>query len=491
MTAMFTSIFDNFSYQPHLFYKGHERFKSKFIAFLGLTLYILMLILCIFFYVESRDKYQINISENKDIYPILNLTNTFISIYLSNGLNSIDDPAIFSFRAMFFKYYYETNQSSSLSLQFKEYPFEKCKDINFSNYGLKNITDENTFCLKPNTYDLALLGPYGDTKGYSYLNIFLNRCANSTNSKVVCKPVEIIESYLKNVYTILTLQSNMIDHSLKYPFIGILETLAFPFSSSIFKRYFTKLTNVIYETDFGQVFEDKNKDNGYIYGNYDLNVDLKVGAVANPSALGQITISCDNKTLLYNRSYTKLQTVMANVGGTLKFLQTLISLLAYNLTKKRYFEEIINLVYYYKTSKSESNKKIVSHEANIRTSDYKIKYETIKIKKYNKDSLKFKLRKSEVLCPLFTWRKSRMNFYKMAESKLQEKLSYSNLCLKLLQFEILKNILFNDKQLKYFNSIQRINPHFNGKPEIINHITEDDLNDDLIKKIAILSKKII
>lgn len=80
-----------------------------------------------------------------------------------------------------------------------------------------------------------------------------------------------------------------------------------------------KFRPIYYNTDNGYFIENIKKSSFYIYIGYDMQistVDLK----EDLPKIGQVNFVLDDFSTTYNRSYIKLQEVMANIGGVMKFL---------------------------------------------------------------------------------------------------------------------------------------------------------------------------
>jgi hypothetical protein len=75
---------------------------------------------------------------------------------------------------------------------------------------------------------------------------------------VVCKPKQYIDNFLKSVTISVGLKVNYLDHQNTInPFVENFKIMAFPMSNTIFKKYFVTLKNVIYTSDLGLIFEEK------------------------------------------------------------------------------------------------------------------------------------------------------------------------------------------------------------------------------------------
>jgi hypothetical protein len=314
MTSNFVDAFDQFSYKPHLFINGRARYKSFIPAILGFMTYLASLSIAIFFLIDALNRRNPIIISNDDpnYYPLVNLSQTPIQVSLTQGLDIIYDESYFTFSAFFLDISVDPSKPKEQITKYKRLFFENCLQEDYNKFGKKILN--NTFCLNPEKNNITLYGRYGDAyNGFSVLNIDVNQCVNSTKSMVVCKPKQFIDEYLKSLTFGLGLKVNYLNHqNTTDPFIQDFKLMAFHMSNTIFKKYFVSFKNAIYTSDLGMIFEDKIVQYNYIYGSQELNVDLKIGTILSPAAFGQVTLTTNSIANEYKRSFTKLQTVLAN-----------------------------------------------------------------------------------------------------------------------------------------------------------------------------------
>jgi hypothetical protein len=317
------------------------------------------------------------------------------------------------------------------------------------------------------------------------LNLLANICVNSTKSSVICKPKQIIDEYLKSVYFGLALKVNYINHqNTTNPFMEEFRLMSFFMSNTIFKQYYVSFKNVIYTTDLGMIFEDKLVQYDYVYGSQQLNVDLKLGTILSPAAFGQITLTADSIASEYKRSFTKLQTVLANAGGALKALQTFTLILCQLITKRLYFQEMINLNF---THKCEEPLKQIQDKSStpIRlTNNFILKKENFESYMIDDRSKKLKLKFREKVCPFCVWTKRTKTFFQAGERRIINELSYENILKKLIQFDRLKNTVLTDTQLKIFEMLSRTCADKNKNYFEPLNFDEINFEDPVIKKLT-------
>lgn len=466
---LFIDVFDQLSYKPYIFTNGTDRHKTCIPACFGLLSMLVTLSLAIYFLQEtlSRRTPLVFHNEKEDLYPIFNLSSWPISVGLSDGSKRVYDPSIFSIKVFFMKYGRILTEDNKLidDNKFTDLPLEKCNNTDFER--LNSSALDNTLCLNPLKHNLTISGIYGDQgMGYTYLNVFLNRCVNNTS--IVCKPAQEIENYLKNVFFIFgTPMFNLNHNNVSDPFVFSYKTFNLPMSSTMFKRYYLRLRNVIYDTDVGFVFEQRSIKNNFIFSDQEVSIDLKVGAFLNPSALGQITFQTASVSLYYNRSYSKLQSVIANSGGALNAVYTTGIILMYFLTKKDYFISLSNKCFSFEEN-------VLQDIKDIKKIDDVFKDPSVlKIEKPNYFDLNIceKLFPNELcMCS------EKVKKYTVAEELIMEKLSYKEILDNMMKIENLIEVLFNEEQITNFKSIKKRVVGIR-KDESVHHV-----NNEIIKR---------
>jgi hypothetical protein len=125
------------------------------------------------------------------------------------------------------------------------------------------------------------------------------------------------------------------------------------------KRYYYHLTHVVYDTDYGFLFEDRIQENFYMHTSMSVDVDLKAPEIINPKPqLGSIDIRNTASSAFYFRTYIKLSLIIANVGGFIKFIMMVCNIIVYLLTNNMMLEEISKIIFSFDDGPSDSIKQI-------------------------------------------------------------------------------------------------------------------------------------
>ena len=131
------------------------------------------------------------------------------------------------------------------------------------------------------------------------------------------------------------------------------------FYTTLSKNYFKEIhlyfKKILIEIDKGLIFnEEENKE----YVQYDHNEDMLSFKASENGNFLEFSIKFADKITHYSRSYTKAQTVISNIGGFVKFIQTSFWILSYIFIENTVFQEIINKIFYFDESFMEKKKLI-------------------------------------------------------------------------------------------------------------------------------------
>jgi len=99
------------------------------------------------------------------------------------------------------------------------------------------------------------------------------------------------------------------------------------------RRYFNQKKSIIYETDYGYVFQNKQTNEIQQHDKFEIE-DL---ALIQPGdSLVRVATMMSPKSGLYFRNYVKIQEIIANIGGVIKGI-LLISAIFVKLISRRIY----------------------------------------------------------------------------------------------------------------------------------------------------------
>ena len=354
------NLFDMYGYSPYLFIGGYQRNGS----FLGLLSTLLSIIVgglfSLSFIIEFIYKKKITIitsetnPEGIDSYKLTKNT-SFFSFYLQDPFSYVPilDESIY-----YPKVYYKTakrNNKEGFIWTQKSLEFGRCElkyfnenfqDL-FINYDLKNM-----YCVKNlNEYIKGIF-----TKDeYSFIFVEFYECKNTTE-KFNCKSENEINYYLNGTFIAINFQDTTIEpNNYLNPMIPKVGEFYTTLSKNYFKEIHLYFKKILIETDKGLVFNDRDYKE---YVQYDHNEDMLSFKYPENGNFLEFSIKFADKITHFSRSYTKAQTVISNIGGFVKFIQTSFWILSYIFIENTVFQEIINKIFYFDESFMEKKKMV-------------------------------------------------------------------------------------------------------------------------------------
>jgi hypothetical protein len=231
-------------------------------------------------------------------------------------------------------------------------PFKQC-DIN-DLYGYKDLFVDfpisNYYCMNRAGLNLTLTGDNGDTvNGYSKINVYIAKCRNDSiynpnPNRQGCQPQDKIDAFVTSLPVILyiTYPNYEIDfQNITNPYIPYIRTESFIFSTQSMNNFIYYLKRTFITSDFGYVFEDKQQI--YSYQSDIMQATSNLGTSYFVSeAFGVFQLALSSKADMHSRSYTKLQSLVANVGGVVNFIYLLAKLLVGYVANKSLLLEYVN-----------------------------------------------------------------------------------------------------------------------------------------------------
>ena len=206
------------------------------------------------------------------------------------------------------------------------------------------------YCLEPN-FNISLQNAFANIGDNAYLNIYLSSCDNKTEeikgSGVVCQPQSKIDLYLSSYSARLAVYDTYLDHeNFKQPLHPFLNTLIYQGSAknNQYGRLNAYVQNQMYITDIGWMFETNEENNRINLVSSDKITDTRLPhQKLLPNAFFQFTFANDPRGFYtkYNRSYKKVQNVVADIGGFINILSIISIIVATFFSQISYWEIIL------------------------------------------------------------------------------------------------------------------------------------------------------
>jgi hypothetical protein len=347
----FITKIDSIGIEPNFTFSRQSRYKT----FLGgfLTILLGLLFLAGFFYF-GRDVYaklnptllqsrSINLNPKEfEITP----TNFPFYIALENNLDNLNyfkDPTVFTVQAKFRNQVRYIDQDGVIKLNVTSTILNVVDcDLNYHFPGLEdqfNTTAyQNAYCLAPNQ-TVVVDGDFPNDV-FNILQFNLFQCFNTT-TKSNCKPQSVIDSMIKSTYVAVDYGSYIAKPA---NFTNPMERTKTEYFTTVSnynqKQINLYLKRLFHTTDEGFVFEDLKE---VVYTDVDY---VKEFLTTDPPLVGarflQIGIRMSYTEDYTNRTYLKIQTVLANVGGLFKFFSLTFEMFILFFTKEYFYLHLIN-----------------------------------------------------------------------------------------------------------------------------------------------------
>ena len=222
---------------------------------------------------------------------------------------------------------------------------ERCDEYKISQKKLGNMfigIGINSYYCPIYLKNLSIIGVYGDVDKYSYFHLYLRPCRNKTDGNI-CESPEKINGYLTNTFIDFKTISYNVDSLSKNPYKEILYSERFAISNSVFKRVWIYIKTVYYTTDIGYVFEDKETQSFFQIYQLVPEIDLRDTEKSTvPGSFLTMTFLNHKEITTYNRVYQKFQDFLANVGGIIKGIMMIASIINIFVSQNLYYQYLIN-----------------------------------------------------------------------------------------------------------------------------------------------------
>jgi hypothetical protein len=352
----FIDVFDIYGHSLNLHLFGKDKYKTFIGSIFGIVSLMLMVAISVYFLIDlfQRKSMTIVFNEDNSKIPSNNLTDTPFMMTLGDMNGKVLEPEglyWFDVKMLNYRRYDTGNGTTQFRLDIVPIQLEKCdltKHFLDKADWFKKFQVSTYYCIPPGKNNLTIFGKYGDTiNGWSYLSIWVNRC----NPKLGHKCLN--DTYIDNVLANTFLTSNFLSYGINHynitsPSSIKVETTIFQLSNTLIKNYYYNIRQVVYDTDYGFIFEDHQIENFYTYQSQTIDVNLKsVGVPTIGPNIGYIMIRNVDAVSYYNRAYVKGQAVMANIGGIIKAVMVIAQIISDFITRRMMFLDISNRIFHF------------------------------------------------------------------------------------------------------------------------------------------------
>lgn len=339
--------YDMFGREPCLYIGGKDFYGTGFGLLISIIAMIAMCVCSLYFIIEMFDTQ--NVSSFTSVQnPSKPLAINFTSDKFYFGL-AIQDPITYDFvldetiYRIEASYKVATRKEDGL-LAWEETPveIEPCVLDKFNSkyreiFEKRNV--QKMYCVK--NFNHTIEGTFLHDK-YSFIMFDFFKCENTTENGNKCKPKEKIDYYLNGTFASVEFTDISLDPSnYSYPDSPILGEVYSTVSNSFFREMHLFLKAVQFKSDRGLVFSSiKSQD--YIQLDY-LNDMFTLKTQAN---FCSFTLKISNRIDVYERTYTKFQTTLANMGGIVKAITVVGQILTFFYSKTKYELDMTNKIFF-------------------------------------------------------------------------------------------------------------------------------------------------
>ena len=239
----------------------------------------------------------------------------------------------------------------------KEIELEKCQIEKFSSFHrdkFKGKELNNLYCFKE--VNETLMGHYS-YDNYSLFFISLFPCINSTKNNNHCKPLEVIDYYLKGTFVSIQMQDiELTPQNYDFPYIATTRDIYYTISKKLFQeiQIFFQIVNVETDTDIIG-FTDFRSFKTERLLKYDsmnaMNHIIEGNLYETGESFCDITLKLSHNILAQRRTYIKLFDILGNIGGLMEVIFSLLKLVSSFSTKILYEESLVNNLFEFNLSK--------------------------------------------------------------------------------------------------------------------------------------------
>lgn len=325
--------------------KNYSLYKNFFGGVLSITVFLLIFSGTIFFIREFVNREQTNliagfvddlkiINENFNQMPLM--------FRLSGDRGSLYPEGYYFIKAEFNEYDAAISSTQNTTfLKLEECSFEKNLKINEVLFQSYVDSANDYYCIDWEDIKFNLTGSYGASTKFSYISIYFYDCYHEENPfPETCVDKELVKTGLMESYIDLVTLNNNINHQTRTPNDEVLYKARIPVSNSVFKRIWLYYQAVSYITDNGFLFKEISEEKFFKISGYNIDLDIRVGF-----PFVYLTIVNNYEKLTYIRSHMKAPTLIANIGGIIKGLTLIGSILNYAISKNLNDLELMNTLY--------------------------------------------------------------------------------------------------------------------------------------------------
>ena len=357
----FIQDFDLFAKEPGLYYKRKEKKHSWYgsiFSIIYVTIYVAFFIYKLLRMLKKTDVTFYDSLEYLDDPPTIKLDNNIFygGFALEHPItyDQFIDETIYYPRA-FFKV--QTRVGDNWDVETYELELERCQLEKFGKDFQDSTIDSlnNLYCFKE--MNLTLEGTTSYDR-YSYFQILFYPCKNTTENNNHCKTREELDYYLMNTFVCFELEDIMLKpRNFEKPIMGRNMDIYYTVGKKLFQEIhiFYKLVTIQTDLEFIGFDEFPNiKTQNYIQYDWDYQMSslLEGDIYETGEEFCSAQIKLEDEIRVQYRTYTKLVTLLGDVGGLMEVFYAAFKVLSSFTIDILYNTSIINDLFEFDTEKN-------------------------------------------------------------------------------------------------------------------------------------------
>ena len=358
--------FDIYSTRISFFSNNRERIGSYFGLILTIIYFIVSLILIIINLLDAVKRTDLRLYDYTSLSsntPSININSSMINFAfgLEDRISSkrFIDPSIYYPEILYLERVklpggvFETQKMVELE-------YVRCTKEHFGiNYKDLLVENElnNSYCLSD--FNLTLAGGY-KFDIMNYIRIKIIPCVNSTKNNFTCKSRDEIDYYVNGGYlSILFMDIGLNPSNFSNPIIHTLQDLYTTVDKQIFRDFILNFQIDEIQTDTGLIGENINKEKYLQFLSKEQFFYFRSEEeYYSGNQIGAIQIRLSDLVHIQRRSYKKLQETFSNIGGYMKLLSTMFTLISLIKNKLNLELKIMNELFFFNIKENKMTMKI-------------------------------------------------------------------------------------------------------------------------------------
>ena len=314
-------------------YKGNLGPKSVFGGIITILLLILTALLILGFGSDffNRTNPSLYVQDVSPLdYKKFNITNNNLPIsfrFENFRAEMIDQEQIYYFFDIFHSVFERSQKDGVMTLKSQELlDYKICEEKDFSEnkslFNQKNL--KNSFCINYEKRESLSFGGDWDGNFIHYISVYFVKCPQGGFNRkgIPCGSEEINKKLVSSYFfASVFVPIVLVDPSnLEAPLIRDLKNYYFPIDNNIVKNHILRFEETVISSDIGWLIESINEQSIVFFNSVMSDYSLISSFQDDPYfkyVYGSTALVMNKKYKKYVRTYEKIQTLAANVGGIL------------------------------------------------------------------------------------------------------------------------------------------------------------------------------